>query len=371
MITLETTHSDLVKWFQLEFPELVQSMKDASHHYDDQNLNPYHLEGDVWTHTNMVYQNSLHFSPSNPWVKFSTLFHDIGKPTAREVVDERKRVRFIGHEGLSAFMVVDVLNKTNLSTEDKLRVFKLVAKHGDLFHFVKADGTIKEDLVDTFKGEREFLMDLAHQVRADSLGRWYEPEALSNALFTRNLPNEVKPFADRVKDVEPMAEGVPTLTVLVGPPCSRKSTWVAANTNENTVVISRDALVEAAGEKRGMNYGEAFKFLMDNNDVSKREVDEVMNKQVQTTRNDNKSVIIDMTSMSKKARRRWVNEFTKYNKRVVMFVSGYQDLLECNKKREEETGKTIKPFVVDNMCKSFSLPMASEGFNLVEYVWNE
>jgi hypothetical protein len=78
-----------------------------------------------------------------------------------------------------------------------------------------------------------------------------------------------------------------------------------------------------------------------------------------------------MTSMSKKARRRWVNEFTKYNKRVVMFVSGYQDLLECNKKREEETGKTIKPFVVDNMCKSFSLPMASEGFNLVEYVWNE
>ena len=56
-------HSDLISWFQLNFPELVQSMKDCSHHYDKDNLNPYHLEGDIFCHTNMVFKNSEFYSP--------------------------------------------------------------------------------------------------------------------------------------------------------------------------------------------------------------------------------------------------------------------------------------------------------------------
>ena len=87
MINLKTTHSQLIKWFQLEFPELVQTMKDCSHHYDAEHINAYHLEGDIWTHTCLVFKNSQVFSPENDYIKFSTLFHDIGKILAVETVE--------------------------------------------------------------------------------------------------------------------------------------------------------------------------------------------------------------------------------------------------------------------------------------------
>lgn len=87
-MTLNIKHSDLIKWFQLTFPQLVKDMKNADHHYDEENLNPYHLEGDVWTHTNMVFKNSEIFSTDNDYVKWSTLLHDIGKFLAMETVEK-------------------------------------------------------------------------------------------------------------------------------------------------------------------------------------------------------------------------------------------------------------------------------------------
>jgi putative nucleotidyltransferase with HDIG domain len=372
MIDLKTKHSDLIAWFQISFPDLVQSMKDANHHFDDQHLNPYHLEGDVWTHTNMVFKNSDHFSQDNDYVKWSSILHDIGKPRSREVVEERKRVRFIGHEGVSAFMVPDVLNQTAMSVEEKLHIFKLVALHGSLFHFVKSDSTIKSDAVDHFVGMKTLLTDLTHQVRCDSLGRWYEDSNLSDKLFTANLPEEFKIVTDQLTDGVAVGDNTaPTLTVLVGPPCSRKSTWLKNNAGENTVVISRDALVETAGEKRGLDYGQAFRFLNENPDVAKSEVDEVLDTTYKTARKEKKNVVIDMTSMSKKSRRKWVNEFKGYNIKCKVFVTGFEALLECNAKRGAETGKNIPDFVVRDMCKRFTLPMYSEGFTEIEYIWND
>jgi hypothetical protein len=245
MINLETKHSDLISWLQLEFPELVQSMRDACHHYDENNLNPYHLEGDVWTHTNMVFKNSEHFSPFNHYVKWSTMLHDGGKPLSREVVEERQRVRFIGHEGVSAFIAVDVLNKTDMSEFDKLKIFQLVAVHGNLFHHIKADTTIKSDTVDVFKGHKTLLSDLTHQVRCDSLGRWYQSDKQNDSLFVSNLPERFEYIIDQLEDGVPEGDlSAPVLTVLVGPPCSFKSQFV----QDMRVKKEREATIKVAKE---------------------------------------------------------------------------------------------------------------------------
>ena len=44
----------LVKWFQLNYPKFVKDMIESSHHYSETKLNPYHLEGSVFTHTMLV-----------------------------------------------------------------------------------------------------------------------------------------------------------------------------------------------------------------------------------------------------------------------------------------------------------------------------
>lgn len=371
MITLESKHSDIITWLQLEFPHWVSSMKNSCHHYDENNLNPYHLEGDIWTHTNMVHKNSEVYSPFNHYVKWSTALHDSGKPASREVVHERKRVRFIGHEGVSAFMVPDFLNKTDMKVEDKIKIFQLVAVHGNLFHHIKVDATIKSDTVDVFKGHKWLLENLTHQVRCDSLGRWYQSDKQNDSLFTSKLPEKFQYIIDQLEDGVPAGNpDAPQLTILVGPPCSRKSTWLKENRGD-AVVISRDNLVEAVGEKRGLNYSEAYRLLRENKDIEKAEVNEILNKTIVDARKEAKDVIVDMTNMSKKGRRKFVNDFPKHNAKCIVFVTGYEALLECNKKRGEETGKIIPPGVVLDMCKRFSLPMYNEGFMEIEYIWND
>lgn len=369
-VGLKSTTNELVSWFQLNYPDLVKAMKEAQHHYDETLLNPYHIEGDVFTHTMMVCLMARTVAPDNDLVRWSSLLHDIGKPGARRINDETKRVSFHGHEGLSSFMAIDILNKTDIPVADKIMIHKLVAMHGELFHFVKSDGTIKSDILETFKGERALLENLTYQVWADSFGRFWESGRVTN--ISTDLPDHFRPIIEQLSyGVQPMKNtGNPKLTVLVGPPCAGKSSYIAKHFN-GMDVISRDALVEAAGAKRGLNYSEAFKFLNANKAVSDEEVDGVMNTQITSIRQNNKSVVIDMTNMSKKGRRRWTSEFAKYDKSAVVFLTGFEELKKRNKIRAEKTGKYIPSHVLQDMCIRYSMPTYAEGFNDIQFLLNE
>lgn len=368
-IGLKSNTNEIVSWFQVNYPDLVKAMKEAQHHYNDSLLNPYHLEGDVFTHTMMVCLMARTVAPDNDLVRWSSLLHDIGKPGARRINDETKRVAFHGHEGLSSYMAIDILNKTDIPVADKIMIHKIVAMHGELFHFVKSDGTIKSDILETFKGERALLENLTYQVWADSFGRFWESGRVTN--INADLPDHFRPIIDQLSySIQPMKNtGNPTLSVLIGPPCSGKSTWIA--NNGSGVVISRDALVEAVGAKRGLNYSEAFKFLNANKDVSDTEVDGVLNSVVIETRNAGVDAVIDMTNMSKKGRRRWINEFSKYDKKAVVFLTGFEELKKRNKNRADMTGKYIPSHVLEDMCIRYSLPTYAEGFNDIQFVWTE
>lgn len=374
-INLYSTHSQILKWFQLEFPELVKSMQTCTHHFDEMNINPYHMEGDIWTHTMMVYKMAEVLSRDNHFVKWSSILHDIGKPTSMELNVEHQKKRFIGHEGISTFMAIDILNKTDMTTDEKLHIVKLISMHGSLFHYIKLDGKIKDDLYPTFEGNKSLLADLVHQVAADSSGRFTDDSKVSDhdPIFTLNLPKHFQSVIDSLTDEVYRGTKPHNLTVLVGPPCSRKSTWLTSNITDNTVVISRDALVESVGKKYGCkDYSEAFKFLRDNEDISKDEVDAVLNKQLTDARQAKKEIVIDMTNMSKKTRRKWISALEKdYNKKAVVFFTGYQAQLDCNAKRGKETGKTISKGVTINMIKGFALPMYGEGFDTIDYIWQD
>ena len=175
----------------------------------------------------------------------------------KQFVDNKEgifKTRFIGHEGISAFMAVDILNETEMDGVDKEIIFKLIALHGSLFHYIKADSTVKGDIVDTFAGNRELLDKLVDQVKADSMGRFHNNNKMSNAVFGPDLKEIFQDSINRVPyDVFPIQNtGAPQLTVLVGPPCSRKS-WEAsrvieAKKAEIAINIAKEFL---EGEKMG------------------------------------------------------------------------------------------------------------------------
>jgi poly(A) polymerase len=74
----------------------------------------FHPEGDVFVHTRLML-SMLAPDASLPLV-LSVLFHDIGKPATR-VVDETSRIRFNGHEGVSAGMTLRLLQRLRFPNE--------------------------------------------------------------------------------------------------------------------------------------------------------------------------------------------------------------------------------------------------------------
>ncbi len=101
---------DLIGWFQLNYPDIKRDMQNCQHNFSSRDLNPYHIEGDCWSHTMMVSKVAEMRGYSRA-VKLSALLHDMGKPKARRVNPKNSHVQFFGHEKLSAKMAKPIVDK--------------------------------------------------------------------------------------------------------------------------------------------------------------------------------------------------------------------------------------------------------------------
>lgn len=86
----------------------------------------FHPEGDVFVHTRLMLSFLLP-DASLPLI-LSVLFHDIGKPAARSI-DETGRIRFNGHEGISAEMTLRLLQRLRFSNDVIEAVIPAVRLH--------------------------------------------------------------------------------------------------------------------------------------------------------------------------------------------------------------------------------------------------
>lgn len=322
--------NDFVKWFQLNYPKLVGAMKSCSHHYDKQNLNPYHLEDDVWTHTMMVCQKAENESRH---VQIAALLHDIGKVLTRKENHEKKRVSFFGHESMSAFLSLDILKELKLSDSQIVEIFQLICLHTEPFKLTEDE--LNKRLV--------FNIDLAEKLvrlnKVDGDGRFYDNESDREVFLSPQVSNDCNKKSSEV-------------TFLVGLPCSGKSTFA----KEADIVLSRDDLVEELGT--GDTYLECWKT------VDQKEVDKELQSRFRKLVKEGKSFTIDMTNLSRKSRRKWLNQLPAcYSKKAVVLLTG---LAELQKRNEAREGKTIPEDVIENMCKSFYPPMFDE-FNTIEW----
>ena len=223
---LKSTPNEIVEWFHSNYHPLVESMQYCFHHYDNKSLNCYHYEGTIWTHTMMVFKLSEVFSPANHLVKWSSLLHDTGKPLSQEFNHEKKRVRFIGHEGLSAYMAIDILNNVDMSIKDKIMIFKIIALHGVIRNYIDDDRNLrKEKFLNDFRGEKTLMEHVIRQVQADTHGRF----GLDKYRPLIELIDEFRELISQLSDgIELEMNNKPNMTILVGPPNSGKSTFVTS-----------------------------------------------------------------------------------------------------------------------------------------------
>lgn len=354
---------DSVVFLQNEFPGMVEDMHQASHHYNHENLNPYHLEGDVWAHQMMV-SGQVRDRDFGRVVNIAALCHDLGKPACRDPRHDTKRVRFFGHEGVSVFMGAEVLRKMDdksflsFTDEVKQEILELVSWHTDLFSEIDEFDNVAPKMLNRFAGQSmEQIRHWLELMVADGAGRFVENH---RELDVEHIINQFHEVNRLWKENRKPGRGHPTLFVLIGPPLAGKSTWCNSHAPEAFTVSRDDVMMGLAGN--GMTYDEAW------NHVDPKKTDKIVDLVWKAAKKSGRDIVVDMTNMSRKSRKKWLNGLPKNMETVAIVFATPFNVLEARNHARSMDGKSIPPGVLLNMMKRFSAPTLTE-FNNVEWVF--
>lgn len=136
------------------------------------------------------------------------------------------------------------------------------------------------------------------------------------------------------------------LIIMVGPPASGKSTWSKKFAADNKIErVSTDEIRAEIGAGEGDQSVSAAAFA-------------IARRRVQTALAADKSVIIDATSVNRKARRDWINMGRGHGAYViaVAFEVPKEELLRRDAQRDRHVG----PEVIDRFVAKYERPTEQE-----------
>ena len=133
------------------------------------------------------------------------------------------------------------------------------------------------------------------------------------------------------------------LILLIGHPLVGKSTFIKNKLNNlDFNLISRDNIIlELSSTKE---YNKAW------DEVNHKEVDRILNKRIDNSILNNESVVIDMTNLTKKRRKGFINRFNDYYKVGILFdILSSDEIKSRNEKRNNEESKYINESIINTM----------------------
>lgn len=144
--------------------------------------------------------------------------------------------------------------------------------------------------------------------------------------------------------------------LLSGVPMSGKSTWLKENYPDVMVISRDDILLKVAGTD---DYGKAYY------ETDGKLVDKKLTEKLILANSLQENVIIDMTQVSVKSRRKNLGYFSDdfYKVSVVFPVLKAQEYKFRNEFRRVNENKFIPPKVLSSMIESFVVPTEDEGFD--------
>lgn len=370
MKNIKNINSWLIKWFTENYPNFVYNMKNANHSTNDNDLNPYHMEGDVWTHTMMVMQEA-HNDTNSKVSLLAALLHDVGKPYVREVKYTRDGSKllsyFTGHEGASFYLSIKVLNHLEtlgfLNKEEKIQVLNTIGLHNIFFNLNEEK---IQQYLPKFNNFYEYNL-LLKQTKYDTQGRVVDDDVLNaNEFFIEGYNDFVeigKKYFSQNSTLSEEEEN--SITLLVGVPGTGKSTYLNNMEDvDDAVIISRDNELQKYGkEKYGItSYNEVWKKLTDN---EHKKIDETINNNFRKAVKERKNIIVDMTNLSNKSRRKWLNVPKTYSKKAIIFCTDFDTIFSRNLNRGD---KKLPDDLIKSMMKRFT-PPTYDVFNNIKWVF--
>ena len=372
---IDTYIGDVVKAFREKYIDLENAMRNTYHTYKRDNvynINPFHLENDVWSHTMMVLNCAAELIKEysekyfegreyNNYINkraiiIAALLHDIGKVYTYEEKEEKQKVYFINHANVSMFYAIDIIDyfieKELITNYDKKEILFLINKHYDLYEMDECD------IINKFwKFGFDYFLDLFILVLADNYGR-----IASDNKRMENLDNisfaEIGSTMWRLIQNEYNGRR-PEITFMIGIPYSGKTTLLKKYTDN---IVSRDDIVMELSPN--MTYSEAFA------NVDHKKVDKILLARFNRAVKQRQDIFIDMCNTSKKSRNKFLSGNTdvlkEYKRIANVLLIGESEL---HKRMRQRQDKTIPQNVIDNFIKKMSIPYFDE-FNEINIFVN-
>jgi len=378
----------------------------CDHAYDADHPNPYHLEGDVKTHTDMVHQQMTNLlkelAPSERYgeaMVLEAIGHDFGKTIMRTPVPEKMRVRFNNHPQWSQILFYQYLVENGLADKyiENGMLYPMLLSinlHDDAFDIYATESPLTEKMRQKWGGMFAYnppLLPLLASINyADDHGRITEQDT-SNANnyygdFIDSFGNPGFPerkaepiLAGTKKDARQVAEAIrekPTILMMVGLPGSGKSYLSNEVLNglseDEYMVVSFDDAVNKYAAENGMTYDEvhADKNLLD---ICHTRMNEEVERRLASEKKP-KIIVLDKTHVSAKARnqdlvnlegilnraRKNGTEFPDYR---TVCVNAITPMSLTTDRVRNRPGKYIAQEVVVGMATRYSLPYFGERIN--------
>ncbi len=347
----------------MKYHKWIQRMDDTLHSIDPENPSPYHLEGSIWTHTELVIEEVEKICQDNPnldcdILKTLALVHDIGKVVAYEDVPEKGIRKFTNHWTWSGNIFRKMLLEIDPDVE-LLRLFNLYkivqAHHLNLF-----PKHIKEAAVYDFNQyHRELLNNL---ILADRRGRITQKDYL---LFQIPESKAHKQPIVVEESIEEILHLLPKRAVYVpiGAPNSGKS-YVAKILKEHMDIHvngfdnirTQLAFGKPIEEVSSKEYQEAHE------KIKGSVLGDTLAKDLNAAILEGKSVYVDNTNLKYKYRKSLLTRLKRLPRVAIFFIHNRPNLLKV---RNEERTIKIPEHVIENMYYTTQYPSYGEFDEIV------
>ena len=352
---------ELVKYFQEKHQLLVKEMMKINHCVSIDKPNIYHAEGSVFTHT-MCVLTCIDFLTENTEYRkilyLTALLHDIGKvftKVYKEASDTKpERYSFHNHEAFSFFCAIDILKdfqtEFDISDQDVKDVLTLIGLHGSAIKDTEHPNTPKR----------------LHELRL-----LFRKADKKGAVRISEEESDYPPRKIIKRDPVPEKE----VLFMIGLPCAGKSTYVEElgeyfvlsrdnsledfyNTKKDdyTVEISRNMSLKDFHDIK-LSYNKIYDFI---HNFYLSEFNKYFENVINEAAKSDK-VVIDMTMMGLRSRRRMLSKFPKHTANCVVFATPLSTIMERNKNRKN---KQISDEVFESMISAFKFPTHHEFENI-------
>ena len=331
----------------------------------------WHAEGDVWTHTGMVFEQVTRLADYSTLERleqvmllFTALLHDAGKPATTIIDPESGRTRSPKHALVGAGMTRGVLRDLGCDLPTREQIVNLVRYHGRPPFLLESPEPEREPIRLSCLLSNRLLYLFA---LADTRGR--HTREMSRPEETLELWRETAeahdcltgpyPFAndqarflfyhDQLSSLHytPREEYSCTVTMMSGLPGAGKDTWLARQ-RPGLPVVSLDAVREQLDVDATGDQGTVIQTAQEQCRVHLRE---------------SRNFAFNATNVTARLRKRWIDLFARYGARVQIVY--LEPPLAMVLKQNRERPDAIPERVILRLAEKLEVPTLAEAHAVI------